>query len=56
MMRGQSTQAATERPPRAKILRRILGAAGGAFARALERAVPATPRRDPPPQIRFPFF
>lgn len=57
-MRGKSTQApaAGEKPPRAKVLRRILGAAGGAFVRALERTVPATPRSGPPPEIRFPFF
>ena len=58
-MRGKSRQApaATGQPPRAQVLRRVLGAAGGAFARLLERAVPATPPRcDPPPEIRFPFL
>ena len=40
-------------------LRRGLHRVGGAFARLLERAVPAqAPRVDPglPPEIRFPFF
>ena len=57
-MRGKSTQAParTGKPPRAKVLRRVLSAAGGAFARLLERAVPATPPRSGLREIRFPFF
>jgi hypothetical protein len=58
-MGRNSTRTAAARQPR-KAWRRVLGAAGGALARLLERAVPATPPQQTqsglPPEIKFPFF
>ncbi len=59
MGRNSRNMAAVRQTPR-KAWRRALGAAGGALARLLERAVPATPPRQTqtglPPEIKFPFF
>jgi hypothetical protein len=41
---------------RQSAVRRALRHTGGAFAKLLARAVPATPPSDVPPEIRFPFF
>ena len=58
-MGQNSTRTAAARQSR-QAWRRVLGAAGGALARLLERAVPATPPRQTqsglPPEIKFPFF
>lgn len=57
MGRNSTHMAAMKQTPHTA-WRRALRAVGGAFARLLERAVPATPppQSDGPPQIRFPFF
>jgi hypothetical protein len=58
MGHNSRNMAAVRQTPKA--WRRVLGAAGGALARLLERAVPAMPPQRTqsglPPEIRFPFF